>query len=61
MMIHTKNFVTRQRNDREIDLNDDFRKKYMTKEYGDYEKYKKNKVYTEYDRGETESTDDKFY
>lgn len=61
MMANTKNFVTRNRMDREIDFTEDFRKKYMTKDYGHYEKYEKNKVETVYAEGEDERSEDKFY
>jgi len=39
MMNHTKNFVNRMRLNREIDFTEDFRKRHMTQEYGNYEKY----------------------
>ena len=29
---------------REIDFTDDFRKRFMTREYGNYEKYDKNSI-----------------
>lgn len=61
MMNNTKNYVMRHRLNREISYNDDFRKKYMTNEYGNYEKYEKNSVKTEYDAGEDENNHDKFY
>jgi len=51
MMNNTKNFTMRHRLNREIDYTDDFRKKYLTKEYGNYEKYDLNKVETKYDEG----------
>lgn len=60
-MANTKNFVLRTRLDRELDFTEDFRKKYMTREYGHYEKYEKNKVSTVYDDGQTDTTEDKFY
>jgi hypothetical protein len=50
-MNNTKNFTMRHRLNREIDFTDDFRKKYITKDYGNYEKYEKNSVHTEYDAG----------
>jgi len=61
MMNNTKNYVMRHRLNREISFNDDFRKKYMTNEYGNYEKYEKNKVSTVYDKGEDENNHDKFF
>ena len=51
MMNNTKNFTMRYRLNREIDFTEDFRKKYLTKEYGNYEKYDKNSITTEYDDG----------
>lgn len=60
-MNNTKNYVMRHRLNREISFNDDFRKKYMTNEYGNYEKYEKNKVSTVYDKGENENNHDKFF
>jgi nucleoside diphosphate kinase len=44
-----------------MDFTEDFRKKYLTKDYGHYEKYEMNKVTTVYDEGELENTQDKFY
>lgn len=35
----TKNLVMRHKLNRDIDLTDDFRDKYLIKEYGNYEKY----------------------
>ena len=61
MMANTKNFTMRVRLNRDLDFTEDFRKKYMTREYGNYEKYEKNSVKTEYDNGETEVQGDKLY
>ena len=62
MMNNTKNFTMRHRLNREIDYTDDFRKRFMTKEYGNYEKYLKNSVETSYDEGKDDfSNIDKFY
>ena len=55
MMNNTKNFVMRHRLNREINFSDDFRKKYMTNEYGNYEKFEKNSVTTKYDNGHDDS------
>lgn len=44
MMNQTKNYATRLRLNRQIDFSDDFRKRFMTREYGNYEKYDKNSV-----------------
>jgi len=51
----------RMRLNRDIDFNDDFRRNYMTKEYGNYDKYDKNKVGVDYDEGKYDLGDDKFY
>lgn len=61
MMNNTKNFTMRYRLNREIDFTDDFRKKYMTKEYGNYDKYTKNTVETVHDQGKDEASYDKIY
>lgn len=61
MMNNTKNFTMRHRLNRDLDFSDDFRRKYMTKEYGNYQKYEKNSVETVYDEGVEESTTDKLY
>lgn len=45
MMATTKNLITRTRMQREIEWgNEDFRKKILTQDYGNYEKYEKNAV-----------------
>lgn len=51
LMKQSKNFMTRARLDRDIEFTEDFRKRFMTNEYGNYEKYEKNQVDTKYDRG----------
>jgi hypothetical protein len=61
MMNNTKNFVMRHRLNKELDFSDDFRKKYLTKEYGNYEKYEKNSIQTNFDDGSQEIDKDKFY
>lgn len=62
MMNSTKNLVMRQRLNREISFNDDFRKKYIVNEYGNYEKYTKNSIKIEREEGEDyASTFDKAY
>ncbi len=43
-MNNTKNYTTRHRLNRDVQYTDDFRKKYMVKEYGNYEKYERNTV-----------------
>jgi len=52
MMNNTKNYTMRHRLNRDLDYTDDFKKKYLTKEYGNYEKYDLNKVETKYDEGQ---------
>ena len=44
MMKHSQNFITRQRLNREVQFTEDFKKRFMTKDYGNYEKYEKNKI-----------------
>lgn len=51
LMNQTKNFVQRLRLDREIDFTDDFRKRFMTREYGNYDKYDKNKIVEDVEKG----------
>lgn len=53
LMANTKNYVSRMRLNREVRFNEDFRKRFMTKDYGNYEKYEdgKNSVKVETDRG----------
>ena len=36
MMNFTKNYTMRQRLNRDLEYSEDFRKQYMTKEYGNY-------------------------
>ncbi len=43
-MAHTKNYSTRLRLNKEVNFNEDFRKRFLTKDYGNYEKYDKNSV-----------------
>jgi hypothetical protein len=61
MMNNTKNYTMRARLNRELDFTEDFRKKYLTKEYGNYEKYETNKVETKYDEGAENIDQDRFY
>ena len=61
MMNNTKNFTMRHRLNREIDFTDDFRKRFMIKEYGNYDKYTKNSVETIHDQGKEEVNWDKIY
>jgi hypothetical protein len=50
----------RLRLNREINFDDDFRKRFMTNEYGNYEKYEKNSVTEEVEKGEEDYGYDKF-
>ncbi len=53
LMTHTKNYTQRLRLNKQIDFTEDFRKRFLTREYGNYEKYDgKNKVTEEVERGE---------
>lgn len=60
MMANTKNFVTRTRLRREVTLNEDFRKRFMTRDYGNYEKYEKNSIQGETESGEKDFGEDVF-
>jgi hypothetical protein len=61
MMNNTKNYTMRHRLNREIQHTEDFRKRFMTKEYGNYEKYDKNRIKTEYKEDEMKFDKDNFY
>lgn len=52
MMRNTKNYTMRTRLNREINYSEDFKKKYLTQEYGNYDKYDKNKISTIYKEDE---------
>jgi hypothetical protein len=62
LMNNTKNYTTRLRLKREVSFESDFRKKYMTREYGNYEKYEtdKNNVKETTERGEDDAGYDRF-
>lgn len=49
IMNTTRNFVLRTRLGKEVDFTDEFRKRFMTTEYGNYEKYDKNSITRETD------------
>jgi hypothetical protein len=60
MMANTKNFTNRLRLDRQIEFNDDFRKRFMTSDYGNYKKYEENNsVGIETEKGENDFGFDK--
>jgi hypothetical protein len=61
MMDYTKNFTIRHRLNREIEFTEDFRKQYLTKEYGNIEKYQRNSVEVKVEKGENINMEDKFY
>lgn len=54
MMNQTKNYTTRLRLNRQIEFTEDFRKRFMTREYGNYEKYEegRNRISEEIEKGE---------
>lgn len=39
LMNTTKNYTMRQRMNRQVEFSEDFRKRFMTREYGNYDKY----------------------
>lgn len=53
-MNNTKNYKTRLRLNRQIEFSEDFRKRFMTRDYGNYEKYEKNSIEQEKERGEND-------
>ena len=46
MMQNSKSYITRLRLNKQIDFTEDFRKKFMTREYGNYAKYEQNSAST---------------
>lgn len=61
MMNFTKNYKLRMKLNRELEHSEDFRVKYLTNEYGNYEKYEKQKVETKYDEGPNNLDIDRSY
>jgi hypothetical protein len=61
MMANTKNYTTRLRLNKEVNFTEDFRKRFLTKDYGNYEKYDKNSVVQETERGENDRGFDRFF
>lgn len=53
-MNNTKNYKTRLRLNRQIEFTEDFRKRFMTRDYGNYEKYEKNSIEQVKERGEND-------
>ena len=62
LMNNTKNYTTRLRLNRDIKFTDDFRKRFMTREYGNYEKYEegRNTVSVDTEKGENDLGGDNF-
>jgi len=60
MMNNTKNMVMRSRLNREINFTPEFRERFLTKEYGNYQQYEKNEIKTEVNE-ENQLTQDNFY
>lgn len=61
LMNQTKNFAQRVRLGRDIDFTEDFRKRFMTRDYGNYEKYEKNTITEEVEKGSTDNGLDTFW
>jgi hypothetical protein len=59
-MTTTKNLIMRTRLEREVKFDDDFRKRFMTKEYGNYEKYENNNIEEEIETGKDDNGKDKY-
>ena len=62
VMNQTKNYKTRIRLQRQVEFTEDFRKRFMTREYGNYEKYEdgKNQVTESVEGGEHDMGYDHF-
>ena len=61
VMQNTKNYELRLRMNREVSHTEDFRKRFMTREYGNYEKYEKNTVTEEVERGQDDLGNDPLF
>ena len=61
MMQNTKNFTMRHRLNREVSYSDEFKQKYMINEYGNYDKYEKNKIEVKYREDEKIEDKDMIY
>lgn len=63
MMNNTKNYATRLRLKREVSFESDFRKRFMTREYGNYDKYEegKNMITEMTERGQDDMGYDNFF
>lgn len=60
VMKFSKAYKMRLRLRRDVDYSEDFRKKYLTREYGNYSKYELNKVEHEINPGQDETPLEKF-
>ena len=56
-MRNTKNYTMRHRLNREIDHSEDFTKRFLTNEYGNYDKYTENKIELKYKEEKSEDRD----
>ena len=60
VMRHTKAFVLRRRLEKDLNITHDFRKRFISNEYGNYEKYKKSGIETVHDNSEADIGDQSF-
>jgi hypothetical protein len=60
-MKNTKNYVTRLRLNKQIDFTEDFKTRFMTREYGNYDKYEKNSVSEDVEKGAYDDGTDNFH
>ena len=61
MVRNTKNFTMRHRLNRELDGSEDFTKRFLTHEYGNYDKYDKNRITLNYREDSKKNDTDKIY
>lgn len=59
-MQSSKSYITRLRLHKEVNFTDDFRKKHMTRDYGNYSKYEKNSIAEEVEKGQNDDGMDRF-
>lgn len=60
-MRNTKNYTMRHRLNKEVSYSEDFTNRFLTNEYGNYDKYERNRVTLEYKEDEKKLDDDKIY
>lgn len=60
LMNNSKNFQTRLRLNRQVEFTEDFRKRFMTREYGNYQKYENNSITENVEKGEDDVGADPF-